>query len=134
MRWTHFTLPVSDLNGSIQFFTKTCGLSVVRDRRMEGGRTIWLGPEPRAGDVPEFVLVIAEGQVVEPLDHFGFQCESYEEVTLIAQNAKANGSLVEGPTDAGGSIGYFVVVREPSGHLVEFTYGQPLRGLGAAAA
>jgi hypothetical protein len=36
---------------------------------------------------------------------------------------------VEGPEDAGGVVGMFAVVREPSGHLVEFTYGQPLRGL-----
>jgi hypothetical protein len=27
-------------------------------------------------------------------------------------------------------VGYFVIVREPSGHLVEFTHGQPLKGLG----
>ena len=38
-------------------------------------------------------------------------------------------TVVEGPTDYGGSVGYFVVVREPSGHLVEFTFGQPLRGV-----
>jgi hypothetical protein len=36
---------------------------------------------------------------------------------------------VEGPTDYGGSVGYFALVREPSGHLVEFTHGQPLKGL-----
>jgi len=44
---------------------------------------------------------------------------------------RARGTLVEGPTDYGGSVGYFAVVREPSGHLVEFTFGQPLRGLQA---
>jgi catechol 2,3-dioxygenase-like lactoylglutathione lyase family enzyme len=71
MRWTHFTLPVSDLAGSIRFFTEVCGLSVVRHRRSEGGSTVWVGPCP------------------------------------------AN----------------FAMVREPSGHLVEFTHGQPLEGL-----
>lgn len=129
MRWTHFTLPVSDLDASIQFFTAECQLSIVRDRRAEGGTTVWLGPKPAPGCDPEFVLVAFRGEVKEPLDHFGFQCESREAVTAIAERALQRGTLVEGPTDYGGSVGYFTVVREPSGHLVEFTYGQPLRGL-----
>lgn len=129
MRWTHFTLPVSDLAGSIAFFTDVCGLSVVRDRRAEGGSTVWIGPRPSSGALPEFVVVLYEGEVREPLDHFGFQCESREEVTELADRARGAGNLVEGPTDVGGSVGYFAMVREPSGHLVEFTYGQPLEGL-----
>lgn len=133
MRWTHFTLPLSDLAASVAFFTETCGLKIVRDRRVEGGNTVWLGPEAQEGHDPQFVLVAFQGPVLEPLDHFGFQCESREQVTAIADAALAAGSLVEGPTDAGGSVGYFAVVREPSGHLVEFTHGQPLQGLGRAA-
>jgi catechol 2,3-dioxygenase-like lactoylglutathione lyase family enzyme len=133
MRWTHFTLPVSNLEGSVEFFTQTCGLSVVRDRRPEGGNTLWLGPKPKEGDLPEFVLVIARGDVIEPLDHFGFQCDSVEEINAIAERAKKEGILIEGPTYAGGTIGHFIIVREPSGHLVEFTVGQPLKGLSVAA-
>lgn len=132
MRWTHITLPLADLQASIAFFTATCGLQVVRDRRLEGGRTVWLGPRPHASADPSFVLVAFEGEVREPLDHFGFQCETRDEVTAIAERARASGSLVEGPVDAGGTVGYCVIVREPSGHLVEFTFGQPLRGLGTS--
>jgi len=133
MRWTHFTLPLSDLDGSIKFFVETCGLSVVRDRRAEGGSTVWLGPEPAHGADPEFVLVAYRGDVKEPLDHFGFQCDSRDQVLVIADLAGANGTLVEGPEDEGGSVGLYVIVREPSGHLVEFTFGQPLLGLGVQA-
>lgn len=129
MRWTHITIPASDLEGSIRFFTSICGLSVVRDRRLEGGGTVWLGPVPPDGEDPEFVVVVSRGEVREPLDHLGFQCDRRADVTAIAERAHASGTLVEGPTDHGGSVGYFVVVREPSGHLVEFTHGQPLRGL-----
>lgn len=129
MRWTHFTLPVTDLDATIQFFTEDCQLSVVRDRRREGGSTVWLGPRPAPGCDPEFVLVAFQGEVKEPLDHFGFQCETRAAVTDIAERARLRGALVKGPTDDGGSVGYFAVVREPSGHLVEFTYGQPLSGL-----
>jgi catechol 2,3-dioxygenase-like lactoylglutathione lyase family enzyme len=134
MRWTHFTLPVSDLEGSIQFFTDVCGLSVVRDRRKEGGKTLWIGPKPKEGEDPVFVLVITPGEVIEPLDHFGFQCDSFKEFLLIAEKARNKGILIDGPTDAGGSIGHFLVVKEPSGHFVEFTFGQPLKGLKAIAA
>lgn len=129
MRWTHFTLPVTDMAGSIRFFTEVCGLTVVRDRRAEGGSTVWIGPRPAPGQHPEFVVVLHEGAVREPLDHFGFQCDRRDEVTAIADRARATGTLAEGPTDLGGSVGYFAVVREPSGHLVEFTFGQPLGGL-----
>jgi lactoylglutathione lyase len=122
MRWTHIAIPVSDMEGSIRFFTEVCGLSVVRDRRLEGGSTVWLGPMPTEGEHPEFVIVLIHGEVREPLDHFGFECASREEVTALADRAKAQGPLVDGPTDSGGSVGYWAVVREPSGHLVEFTH------------
>jgi catechol 2,3-dioxygenase-like lactoylglutathione lyase family enzyme len=133
VRWTHFTLPVSNLGLSVQFFTEECGLSVVRDRRAEGGTTVWLGPKPAPGCDPDFVLVAYQGDVKQPLDHFGFQMETREQVTAVAERARAAGTLVEGPVDYGGSVGYFAVVREPSGHLVEFTHGQPLRGLVSAS-
>ncbi len=57
MHWTHFTLPLGDLEGSIKFFTEVCGLAIVRDRRLEGGSTVWLGPKPAEGADPEFALV-----------------------------------------------------------------------------
>ena len=129
MYWTHVTLPLSDLDGSIKFFTETCGLAVIRDRRLEGGNTVWLGPKPTDGTDPEFALVAYRGEVKQPLDHFDFQCETREQVTAIADAARALGTLIEGPIDHGGSVGYYAVLREPSGHLVEFTHGQPMRGL-----
>jgi lactoylglutathione lyase len=132
VRWTHFTIPVSDMDGSVRFFSEVCGLAVVRDRRLEGGRTVWVGPRPAAGRDPQFVVVLHEGAVAEALNHFGFQCDRKEDVTVIAERAREAGTLVEGPTDAGGSVGYYAIVREPSGHLVEFTFGQPLEGLAAS--
>ena len=126
------TIPVTDLDRSIGFFTGVCGLSIVRDRRVEGGTTVWLGPKPPPDEQPAFVIVIHRADVREPLDHLGFQCDSRDEVTAIAERARMNGTLAEGPTDSGGSVGYFAVIREPSGHLVEFTHGQPLKGLASS--
>ena len=128
-RWTHITINVSDLERSIQFYTSLCGLAIVRDRRPEGRHNVWLGPQQRAGEDPVFVLVLIQDEVKARLDHFGFQCESRAEVDRIAESARVQNILVEPAQDIGGVVGYFTMVRDPDGHLVEFTAGQPLRGL-----
>ena len=70
-----------------------------------------------------------EGEVTNRLDHLGFQCDSREQVDRIAKEAERQGILVSGPVDSGGSVGYWTIVRDPDGHTVEFTFGQPLVGL-----
>jgi lactoylglutathione lyase len=128
-RWTHITITVSDLDRSVEFYRSTCGLEVVRDRRREGGSTVWMGVAPAEGELPVYVLVLMRGEVTDRLNHFGFQCDTREEVDRRARDAERAGILVEGPTDSGGSVGYWAIVRDPDGHGVEFTHGQPIRGL-----
>jgi lactoylglutathione lyase len=129
VRWTHVTITVSNIDRSIDFYTSFCGLSVVRDRRREGGGTVWLGPDAPAGKNPTFLLVIGQGEVTSRMDHLGFQCDSREQVDQIAERGRQLGILVEPPTEAGGVVGYFTMVSDPDGHLVEFTHGQPIEGL-----
>lgn len=128
-RWTHITINVSDIDRSVDFYTSLCGLSIVRDRRPEGRHNVWLGPPAKPGEDPVFVLVIVQDEVKVRLDHFGFQCDSRAEVDRIAELARQQDILVEPLTDIGGVVGYFTMIRDPDGHLVEFTFGQPLRGL-----
>ena len=129
-RWTHITFTVSDLDCSVEFYRKWCGLSVVRDRRAEGGSTVWLSPsDARPDELPTFIMVLMRGTVTDRLDHLGFQCAARAEVDNLAQAAQAQGILAEGPHDSGGVVGYWAIIRDPDGHLVEFTHGQPLRGL-----
>ncbi|PYS23322.1 MAG: VOC family protein [Acidobacteria bacterium] len=128
-RWTHITINCSNLERSVDFYTSVCGLTIVRDRRLEGRHNVWLGPPTRSDEDPLFVLVIVQEEVKSRLDHFGFQCNSREEVDRIAELARQQDTLVEPPVDIGGVVGYFTMVRDPDGHLVEFTFGQPLRGL-----
>ena len=78
---------------------------------------------------PTFLLVIGEGEVTFRMDHLGFQCDVREQVDQIAERGRELGILVEPPTDVGGSVGYFTMLRDPDGHLVEFTHGQPIEGL-----
>ena len=129
-RWTHITINVNDLDRSIDFYTTFCGLVIVRDRRLEGRHNVWLGPPAPTGESPVFVLVMVQDRVKARIDHFGFQCETREEVDRIAEIAREQNILAEPPTDVGGIVGYFTMVRDPDGHLVEFTFGQPLMGLG----
>ena len=127
-RWTHITINCSNLERSVDFYTSVCGLTIVRDRRLEGRHNVWLGPPTKPDEDPLFVLVIVQEEVKSRLDHFGFQCNSREEVDRIAELARQQDTLVEPPVDIGGVVGYFTMVRDPDGHLVEFTFGQPLRG------
>jgi lactoylglutathione lyase len=128
-RWTHVTITVSDLDRSIDFYRSVCGLEVVRDRRAEGASTAWMGYAPAPGRDPEFVLVLLPGEVTDRLDHFGFQCDTRDEVDAVAREGERLDILVRPPTDSGGSVGYWTMVRDPDGHTVEFTFGQPLGGL-----
>jgi catechol 2,3-dioxygenase-like lactoylglutathione lyase family enzyme len=128
-RWTHITINVSDIDRSVEFFTSVCGLMIVRDRRKEGRHNVWLGPAASETESPTFVLVMVQDEVKARLDHLGFQCDSRAEVDQIAGFARAQNILVEPPTDIGGVVGYFTTIRDPDGHLIEFTFGQPLKGL-----
>ena len=128
-RWTHITINVSDLDRSVDFYTSICGLSIVRDRRREGRHNVWLGPPAKGNDEPIFVLVMVQDDVKTRLDHFGFQCDSPAEVEQIAEHARTQNFLVDPPTNIGGVVGYFTTIRDPDGHLIEFTFGQPLKGL-----
>jgi lactoylglutathione lyase len=128
-RWTHITINCSDIDASVEFYRSFCGLSIVRDRRPEGRHNVWLGPSPTSSADPVFVLVIVQDEIKFRLDHFGFQCDSREEVDRIAERARQQNILVDSPTDVGGVVGYFTTLRDPDGHVVEFTFGQPLKGL-----
>ena len=90
---------------------------------------MWLGSPPAAGELPRFVLVLMEGQVTSRLDHLGFQCQDRHQVDRVAEEAGKLGILVHPPSDSGGAVGYWTTIRDPDGHLVEFTFGQPIAGV-----
>src|SRR2546425_9016311 len=95
-RWTHITINCSDLDASVEFYTSLCGLSIVRDRRVEGRHNVWLGPMPRPGEDPTFVLVVVQDEVKARLHHFGSQCDSRAEVDpTVGQPGHHNTPLAE---------------------------------------
>ena len=111
VRLTHFVLKVKDLDRSVAFYRRFGGLEVVRDGRPKG-HTVWLAPPTREPGPSAFVVVLYQ-----------------TEVDRIAAEGARLGILAEPAQDGGGDIGYVTMLRDPDGHLVEFTHGQPLRGL-----
>jgi lactoylglutathione lyase len=127
-RLTHVVLKVTDLDRSIAFYRRFGALEVVRDGRPKG-HTVWLAPARREGGDPAFVVVLYLTKVDFQLDHLGFQCGAREDIDRLAAEGEKLGILAHPPFDGGGDIGYVTMLRDPDGHRVEFTYGQPLRGL-----
>lgn len=128
-RFTHITFNVANYGRSIAFYRDVCDMDVVRDRRLEGGSTVWMGPRGSNVDAPSYVFVLVEGEVSSKLDHLAFQCDQREEVTAKAALGASLNLLHTGPIDEGGSVGYYTMLHDPDGHLVEFTFGQPIRGV-----
>jgi lactoylglutathione lyase len=128
-RWTHVVLKVADLERSVAFYRRFCALELAHDSR-PGGHTVWLAPRGAApGGTPTFVLVLYQTRIDCHLDHLGFQCDAREEVDRVAAEAERLGILHAPPFDGGGDIGYVAMIRDPDGHVLEFTFGQPIAGL-----
>jgi len=128
-RWTHVVLKVANLERSIAFYRRFCALELAHDTR-PAGHTVWLAPKGSAAAAnPPFVLVLYQTRIDFRLDHLGFQCDAREEVDRVAAEGERLGILHAPPFDGGGDIGYVAMIRDPDGHIVEFTHGQPLAGL-----
>jgi catechol 2,3-dioxygenase-like lactoylglutathione lyase family enzyme len=127
--FTHIAFLVRNLDRSIAFYQKYCQLTVFLDRREEGRTHVWLAPPTPEDQAPPFALVLSQDEMVDLIDHLGFRCQTKEEIDQIAQMAKEDRCLEDGPEDYGGSVGYYVLLRDPDGHVVEFTWGQNLTGI-----
>jgi len=125
---THLALGVQDLDRTIAFYRRHARLHVVHERRDGGTRVVWLSEQP---DRPHFVLVlfhVAAEPPVAPstLQHLGFALASREEVDAVAAAGRADGVLVADPVYAGPVVGYFCLLGDPDGNIVEFSFGQPI--------
>ncbi len=125
---THVAVRTTCIEESIAFYQRYTGQHVVHDRTDAGIRVVWLSHRKKD---PEFVIVLLDmphERVLEPNanDHFGFDVASRAEVDRIAELARSEGRLKYGPTDAGPIVGYFAMVRDPSGNTCEFSHGQSI--------
>jgi len=135
--FTHVALHVQNLDACLAFYREFCGMREVHLRvdTVTGKRVVWLA-EP--GREREFIFVLLPGgpgheQGERDFSHFGFALDSPEAVEAIADKARSSGCLAWEPKQEPYPVGYFCGVRDPDGHFVEFSYGQPL-GPGATEA
>jgi catechol 2,3-dioxygenase-like lactoylglutathione lyase family enzyme len=125
---THVALHVRDVAATVDFYGRYVGLQVVHDRLDAGVRVVWLSEQ---AEDPSFVLVFigpgAESRAPTDLaNHLGYDLPSRDAVDEIAARARDEGILLQGPVYAGPIVGYFCMLRDPDGNVVEFSHGQPI--------
>lgn len=129
---THIALHVADLDACIDFYRELCGLEIAHQRNIRGKRVVWLA---EAGKETSFVFVLLPGgpgrnQAADDFSHLGFALASRAEVDAIAERGRTAGCLAWHPRQEPYPVGYYCGLSDPDGHIVEFSYGQPL-GAGA---
>jgi catechol 2,3-dioxygenase-like lactoylglutathione lyase family enzyme len=122
---THVALPVSNLDQSLEFYSKYADMKVVHSRTSEnsGTRVAWISDRTRP-----FVVVLIEMEEVKyplrPAAHLGVGCASREEVDRLVAEAQTEGRTTLGPTDSPYPVGYWALISDPDDHTLEISYGQ----------
>jgi catechol 2,3-dioxygenase-like lactoylglutathione lyase family enzyme len=129
--FTHCALHARDLDESIAFYESYCGLRIVKEHGKDRERTVWMAH----GDGAAFVLVLLGGGSERAPDkndmtHYGFAVASRADVDTIAERGRREGRLFWEPQEFPPPTGYLCAVRDPSGYIIEFSYGQPLGSQG----
>ena len=125
--FTHCALHARDLDESIAFYQSYCGLRIVKTHGKDEERTVWMAHDDGAA----FVLVLlggGSGRAPDKHDmtHYGFAVASRADVDTIAERGRQEGRLFWEPQEFPPPTGYLCAVRDPSGYIIEFSYGQPL--------
>jgi catechol 2,3-dioxygenase-like lactoylglutathione lyase family enzyme len=126
--FTHCAMHVTDLDKSIGFYERYCGMAIVKEHGEGDKRVVWLASP---GAEQSFVLVLLGGapkrdQDADDMTHYGFGVPTRADVDRIAAQAKEDGLLHWESRDYAPPTGYLCGVKDPTGYIVEFSYGQPL--------
>jgi len=123
--FTHVALYAHKLDESIDFYARFARMSIVSSRREDDGtRVVWLSDRTRP-----FVLVLIESKdpvenPLGPFAHLGIGLPSREAVDERCALARGEKRLRLGPTDSGAPLGYWALIADPDGHMLEVSHGQ----------
>ncbi|MBL8168831.1 MAG: VOC family protein [Acidobacteria bacterium] len=123
-RLDHIALFTSDARRAAAFYCEWAGMKILHERLEEETRVVWVR---LAHDDNSLMIVLLETDEQRPsgwMDHFGFHVGNRAEVDEIAARARRAGILAEEPQYAGPVVGYFCMIRDPDGNLLEFSCEQ----------
>ena len=126
LRLDHLALECRDISKTIQFYQRYAEMEVIHDRYEQGARVTWIR---HRRDRNGLTLVLIQGPKVPKtrkglMNHLGFHVASCPEVDLISKMADSEDCLLEPAKNGGEILGYYCIVADPDGNLVEFSYGQ----------
>ena len=125
--FTHIALSATDLDRSIDFYSKYANMCVVHERidAETAVRVIWLSDKTRP-----FVIVLLENKnpdtILKPLSHLGVGCVSKDALDTLCNLARCEGVLIREPQDSGYPISSWALLQDPTGHTLELSYGQEI--------
>lgn len=124
---THIALRVANIERSAKFYEHYTGLKLLKLRTEKEGRVAWLG-NPEVKEM--FIIVLLEFPFKpseQPrFDHIGLDMPSRKSVDEINLMAEKEDILFMKAKDHGAITGYFCIVKDPDGNLVEFSHGQKI--------
>ena len=133
---THVAFLVGDIDATTSFYRDYAAMQIVHERADPafGSRVAWITDHTRP-----FVLVLIQApdrvprrrllsrllsRLLPPFAHLGVACASSEEVDQLCERARREGCLAKAPKDLGPPVGYFGLIRDPDGNILEVAYGQ----------
>jgi lactoylglutathione lyase len=122
----HLALIVRDAQKTAEFYQRYCGMEVIHSREDGDFHIKWVRhPEQKDGFMLVLLETLAESTASSGnMDHLGIYVKSRADVDEIANLARADGILMDGPAYAGEIVGYYCMVQDPDGNLVEFSCEQ----------
>jgi len=126
LRLDHLALECRDISKTLQFYQRYAEMEVIHDRYEQGARVTWIR---HRRDRNGLTLVLIQGPKFPKtgeglMNHLGFHVVSSPDVDLISKMADSEDCLMEPAKNGGEILGYYCIVADPDGNLVEFSYGQ----------
>jgi lactoylglutathione lyase len=129
-RWTHIALPSSDLDRSVEWYSRFTPLVQLSEHEDGQGRSAWLTHEGQTESPFVLVLVMFHRDAgrrqptLAPFAHIGIEVPARSDVEAVAAEARAEGCLASEPRDIPPPVGYICVLNDPDGNMIEISHDQ----------